>query len=102
MKIIITENKLQKLQIDVLNNLIGYNISEFDNFILIYYPNGHDNDYDSEIMMEYDYEDSRLYIDKSFLDNFAKVYVPKEEDAPFIIKDWFDNYFGVDIKYIQT
>jgi hypothetical protein len=101
MKIIITENKLRDLQLQYLNRSIG-STSDYDNFIIIYYPNGHDDDYDSEIMMEYDSEDGRLYIDKSFLDNFAKVYVPKEEDAPFIIKDWFDNYFGVDIKYIQT
>jgi len=103
MKIIITENKLQKLQIDVLNNLRGYNVSQFDNFILIYYPNDYDGDYDyAEVLMEYDYEDSRLYIDDNFLRNFAKVYVPKEDDAPFIIKDWFENYFGVEIKYTQT
>ena len=103
MKIIITENKLQKLQIDVLNNLRGYNVSKFDNFILIYYPNDYDGDYDyAEVLMEYDYEDSRLYIDDNFLRNFAKVYVPKEDDAPFIIKDWFENYFCVEIKYTQT
>jgi len=103
MKIIITENKLHKLQTDVLNNLIGYNVSQFDNFILIYYPNDYNGDYDyAEVLMEYDYEDSRLYIDDNFLRNFAKVYVPKEDDAPFIIKDWFENYFGVEIKYTQT
>jgi hypothetical protein len=103
MQIIITENKIHKLQTDVLNNLIGYNVSQFDNFILIYYPNDYNGDYDyAEVLMEYDYEDNRLYLDKSFVDNFAKVYVPKEDDAPFIIKDWFENYFGVEIKYIQT
>ena len=102
MKVIITENKLLKLQTDVLNNLLGGNVSEFDNFILIYYPDGQGDEGISEIMMEYDSEDGRLYIDKSFLDNFAKVYVPKEDDAPFIIQDWFENYFGVHIKYIQT
>ena len=52
--------------------------------------------------MEYDYEDGRLYIDKSFLDNFTKVYVPKEDEAPFIIKDWFENYFGVEIETIVS
>ena len=73
MKIIITENKLHKLQTDVLNNLIGYNVSQFDNFILIYYPNDYNGDYDyAEVLMEYDYEDSRLYVDHSFLKNFAK------------------------------
>ena len=103
MKIIITENKLLKLQTDVLNNLLGYNVSQFDNFILIHYPNDYDGDYDyAEVLMEYDYEDSRLYIDKSFLDNFAKVYFPNEEDAQLVIKDWFENYFGVEIETIVS
>ena len=101
MTIIITENKLRDLQLQYLNRSIG-SASDYDNFIIIYYPNGHDDDYDSEIMMEYDSDDGRLYIDKSFLDNFAKVYFPNEDEAPFIIQDWFENYFGVHIKYIQT
>jgi hypothetical protein len=102
MKIIITENKLLKLQTDVLNNLLGGNVSEFDNFILIYYPDGQGDEGISEIMMEYDYEDSRLYIDNYFLRNFGKVYFPNEEEAQLVIKDWFENYFGVEIKYIQS
>jgi hypothetical protein len=103
MKIIITENKLHKLQTDVLNNLLGYNVSQFDNFILIYYPNDYNGDYDyAEVLMEYDYEDSRLYVDHSFLKDYAKVYFPNEEDAQLVIKDWFEKYFGVEIKYVQT
>lgn len=103
MNILISENKLRKLQIDVLNNLIGYNVSQFDNFILIYYPNDYNGDYDyAEVLMEYDYEDSRLYVDHSFLKDFAKFYFPNEEEVESVIKDWFENYFGVDIKYIQS
>jgi hypothetical protein len=102
MKIIITENKLLKLQTDILNNLLGYNVSSFDNFILIYYPDGQGDEGISEIMMEYDYEDSRLYIDDNFLRNFAKVYFPNEEEAQLVIKDWFENYFGVEIETIVS
>lgn len=101
MKIIITENKLRELQHQYLKRSIG-SVSDYDNFIIIYYPNGHDDDYDSEIMMEYDSDDGRLYIHNSFLDNFAKVYFPNDDDAGPFIKDWFENYFGVDIKYIES
>jgi len=101
MKIIITENKLRDLQLQYLNSSIG-STSDYDNFIIIYYPTGHDDDYDSEIMMEYDSEDGRLYIDKSFLNNFAKVYFPNEDDAGPFIKNWFEHQYGVEIKYIQS
>lgn len=102
MNILISENKLRKLQIGVLNNILGPNVSQFDNFILIHYPNDYEGDYDyAEVLMEYDYEDGRLYVDHIFLKNFAKVYFPNEEDAESVIKDWFENYFGVDIKFIE-
>ena len=103
MKIIITENKLRELQTKVLNNILGPNVSSFDNFILIHYPNDYEGDYDyAEVLMEYDYEDGRLYVDHSFLKNYAKVYFPNEEEAESVIKDWFENYFGVEIKFIQS
>jgi len=101
MKIIITENKLRDLQLQYLNRSIGSK-SDYDNFIIIYYPNGHDDDYDSEIMMEYDSDDGRLYIDNSFLNNFAKVYFPNDDDAGPFIKNWFEHQFGVDINYLQS
>ena len=102
MNILISENKLRKLQIDVLNNVLGPNVSQFDNFILIHYRDDYEGDYDyAEVLMEYDYEDGRLYVDHSFLKNYAKVYFPNEEEAESVIKDWFENYFGVDIKYIE-
>ena len=78
-------------------------MSQFDNFILIHYPNDYEGDYDyAEVLMEYDYEDGRLYVDHSFLKNYSKVYFPNEEEAESVIKDWFENYFGVEIKFIQS
>ena len=86
MNILISENKLRKPQIDVLNNLIGYNVSQFDNFILIHYPYEIDNEYDNpDVLMEYDYGDGRLYVDHSFLKNFAKVYFPNEEETETVV-----------------
>jgi len=103
MKIIISENKLLDLQINYLNKLIGYNVSSFDNFIIIYYPSENMDDYDlSEVLMEYDYEDGRLYVDNDFIRNFATLYFPDESQAESVIKNWFETYFGVDIKYIQS
>jgi len=104
MKIIISENKLLDLQINYLNKLIGYNVSSFDNFIIIYYPLEYDDEgYDlSEVLMEYDYEDGRLYVDNDFIRNFATLYFPDESQTESVIKNWFETYFGVDINYIQS
>jgi hypothetical protein len=102
MKIIITENKLRDLQLQYLNRSIG-STSDFENFIIIHYPNDYiDNEYESDIMMEYDSDDGRLYIDNSFLDNFGKVYFPNEDDAGPFIKDWFEHQYGVEINFLVS
>jgi len=102
MKIIISENKLRELQLQYLNGFLG-NISDFDNFIIIYYPNyGDEDDFESDVLMEYDYDDGRLYIDKTFLTNFSKIYFPNDDDAGPFIKDWFENEFGVDIDFMDS
>lgn len=102
MKIIITENKLRELQLQYLNGFL-YNISNFDNFIIIYYPNYNDeDDFESDVLMEYDYDDGRLYIDRTFLTNFSKIYFPNDDDAGPFIKDWFENEFGVDIDFMDS
>ena len=100
MKIIITENKLRDLQLQYLNSSIGSE-SNFEEFIIIYHPGTVDED-EFDAMMEYDRTDGRLYIDKSFLDNFGKVYFPNEDDAGPFIKDWFEYQYGVDIKYMES
>ena len=102
MKIIITENKLRNLQLQYLNNSIGSD-SDFEEFIIVYYPSSDDEDeFMDDVMMEFDHTDGRLYIDKSFLDNFGKVYFPNEDDAGPFIKDWFEYQYGVDIKYMES
>ena len=101
MKIIITENKLRELQLQYLNGFLG-NISDFDNFIIIYYPNYDEDDFENDVLMEYDYDDGRLYIDKTFLNNFAKIYFPNDDDAQPFIKHWFENEFGVDIDFMDS
>lgn len=102
MKLIITENKLRDLQINYLNTVL-YHYSEFDNFKILYYPNSYNEDgSDGEVMMEYDYEDGRLYIDQSFLNNFANTYFANEDDAPIVIGKWFEDKFGDKVEYIES
>jgi hypothetical protein len=101
MKIIITESKLKDLRTSYLNYFHNHaSVSKFDSFIVVYY-NETDDDNDDSIAMEYDSDDGRLYLDKNFT-LFFKNYFPNEDDVIPFIKDWFENEFGVKIKYIQS
>ncbi len=102
MKVIITENKLHQLQINHLNETLRGGVSKFDNFIIIYYYDTADDYFDSDLLMEYDSEDGRLYVDNKFLKDFGLTYFANEDDAEPVIKDWFENEFAVKIKYIES
>jgi hypothetical protein len=99
MKLIITESKLKDLQTSYINDFYNHaSVSEFDSFILIYYNETGDDD---EVAMEYDSDDGRLYIDNNFTLFFQHYFTNKDDVNPFI-KDWFENVFGVKIKYTQS
>ena len=99
MKIIITESKLKDFRTSYLNDFHNHaSVSKFDSFIVVYY---NETDDDDSIAMEYDSDDGRLYLDRGFT-LFFKNYFPNEDDVIPFIKDWFENEFGVKIKYIQS
>ena len=75
-------------------------ITKFYTFILIYYYDLYDDYDDLEVLMEFDSEDGRLYIDKSFIDTFDKLF-PFGKSQLFI-EEWFENKFGVEVKYVKS
>ena len=101
MKVIIAENKLRDIQLNYLNTM-KYDYSNFDNFIVLYYPDNRDDYELSEVMMEYDFEDNRLYVDNKFLSDFSHTYFPYEEDAQIVLGKWFEDKFGVEVKYMES
>jgi hypothetical protein len=101
MKVIITENKLRDIQLNYLNTM-RYDYSNVDNFIILYYPDNADDYELSDVMMEYDFEDFRLYIDSSFVKDFGLTYFPNEDDTQPFIRDWFEDKFGVKVKYVES
>jgi hypothetical protein len=101
MKVIVTENKLRDIQLNYLNTM-KYDYSNFDNFIVLYYPDNRDDYELSEVMMEYDFEDFRLFIDSNFVKDFGLTYFPNEDDAQPFIRDWFEEKFGVKVKYVES
>jgi len=98
MKIIITESKLKDIRASYLNSVVSGNVAYIDNYIVVYY---NETDDDDSIAMEYDSDDGRLFLDKNFT-LFFKNYFPNEDDVIPFIKDWFENEFGVKIKFIQS
>ena len=101
MKVLITENKLRDLQLNYLNTM-RYDYADFDNFIILYYPDDRDDYELSEVMMEYDFEDNRLYVDFSFVKDFGLIYFPNADEAQPFIRDWFEDKFGVEVKYMES
>jgi hypothetical protein len=79
-----------------------YDYTNFDNFIILYYPDNRDDYELSEVMMEYDFEDNRLYVDNKFLSDFSHTYFPYEEDAQIVLGKWFEDKFGVEVKYMES
>lgn len=100
MKYIITNTQLYKLMMDYLNDYHRDNVeSQFDTFIVI---QGRDEDDENlDVTMEHDSYDNRLYIDKSFLETFSKMFPLDLEDSMEFIKDWFEWKFGVDVNKVE-
>lgn len=100
MKYIIKESKLNDLRMEYLNSRVG-SVSDFGEFIVINNPNEVD-DIENEVMMEYDHEDGRLYVDSSFGHGFSDLFFPNDEEAYKFISEWFEWKFGVNVEYTQT
>jgi len=100
MDYIIPQERLKNLMTSFLDEKLSGGISEIDNFIVIYYHDLNDDYYDSEVLMEFDSSDGRLYIDKSFINTFDKLF-PFGKSQLFI-EEWFENYFGVEVEYVET
>lgn len=85
-----------------LNSFINSNnnhVSYMDNFIIIYTE--HVNDNFNDVMIEYDHEDGRLFIDEHFINDFISWFPVGVESAEDFIKDWFEETFNVKVEYTQ-
>ena len=100
MDYIIPQERLKNLMTSFLDERLSGGVTKFDTFILIYYYDLYDDYDDSEVLMEFDSEDGRLYIDKSFINTFDKLF-PFGKSQLFI-EEWFENKFGVEVKYVKS
>jgi hypothetical protein len=100
MKYLIPQERLKDLMTSFLTDSLSGGVNHIDNFIIVYYNDDGDDYYNSELLMEFDSEDGRLYIDKSFIDTFDKLF-PFGKSQLFI-EEWFENYFGVEVEYVES
>jgi len=103
MKYLITESQLDKvkskinnLMLSDLNRLLDNDRTSDSEFIVIYY-----NDvplYEDGVILEYGFDDGRLYIEKDFLDTFSSMYPLNKRESAEFISNWFSKEFEVDVK----
>ena len=84
------------IDFDFKNELVQ---SSFDNFIV--YQVKQETDDWAEVIVEYDYEDGRLFIEKKYLDNIVNLFGASLDDVVDVIENWFMDYEGVEIDYTQ-
>jgi hypothetical protein len=101
MKYIISQQRLNNFILEYLDNWVkGNNVNGFDMFITITSRDIFD-DFEDEIYIEYDYEDGRLFVDEQIRKHFMGLFNKDKDDLDNILKTWFENKYGVDIKYVD-
>lgn len=73
-----------------------------DSFIIIYHPDDLDDYENSLILFEYDHYDGRLWCDGEWFNyNFLNRFGLNKETGIKLFKEWFEYYFGVDVKFVE-
>ena len=101
MKYIITESRLHDFMTNYLNNMVSNNHEIFMDSFIVISPRV-DEGHEWVDFMEYDYSDGRLWIERDFLSNFGDLFALDKEGSLDFIKKWFEDKFGVDIKYVES
>jgi hypothetical protein len=102
MKFIISESKLKKIAYDALDNKIKeLGRSEGGNFIY-YSLRKNDNDEFDPVIIEYDFEDGRLFVDlEPFFFILSMFGLDNNEDElKQFFMDWFEHYEGIKPEYV--
>ena len=100
MKLIITENKINKIISNFLDTYISLrSTSHVDSFIIVYNEDMESDDIigDPSILFEYDFYDGRLYINEKWFLNFITMFGLKEVDGYKIVDEWFEDTFNVEV-----
>ena len=105
MKFLITEDQLKKLKLKLYQFKIKFlnsyvtkgTVRKFDSFIVIEDSSADEFD---EPHMEYDSFDGRLYVNKEIRSTFTDLFGDDEEESNKFFKQWFEDKYGVDVKFL--
>lgn len=101
MKYIISENRLNKFILDYLDDLIGRKVvNRLHPYIVVSHQIGEDEE-DWEDIMEFDHLDGRLWINRSFLKNMTDLFALSDDSIKNLLKQWFENKFNVEVKFVE-
>lgn len=103
MKYIISENRLSEFINSYLESFLSTKaISHSDPWIIISQAAQGDDEIWADYM-EHDYTDGRLWVNKVFLRDFMDLFGFRDkESALSFIKNWFENKFEVEVKFVET
>jgi len=106
MKFIISENRLKDLKNKLVKHKMNYldsyvgDVSKTRDFIILWGDKIEFED-NHEILFEYDYYDGRLYVNKELRHTFSSMFGDNREESDVIFKRWFENKFGVEVKFLD-
>jgi hypothetical protein len=100
MKYIISENRLNEIITEYLNSWIENKVvSNHRDFILI---EEKANDYDEwETLMEYDFSDGRLWVNRNLVRFLVDLFGKNEIDVRVFVGEWFGKNFNVDVEFVE-
>ena len=102
MKYVITENRLENFFKNYLDSFLETkSIDDLTNFILIS-QRAQDNDDVWEDFMEFDYTDGRLWVNRDVFKTLNDIFNFDKETLMTLVKQWFENRFNVNIKFIES
>jgi hypothetical protein len=104
MKYLITESAAKQLAFggikDVINEL-GLERQDFDSFILYSMTEDDNIGYD-DVLIEYDSDDGRLYVQIKYFENVLNLFgFTTIEEQGELFSDWFNFWEGIKPKYVQ-
>ena len=104
MKYLITESTAKKMAFegikDVMNELNLYS-KTFDSFIIYAFSDENDFVMDS-VVIEYDSEDGRLYVQNKYFQNVLSLFgFTTIEEQKELFSDWFEYYEGIKPEYVD-
>jgi hypothetical protein len=99
MKIIIKESKIDMLMTEYLNSWVSSRrLVEFDRFIVLEDPNGEE---ETDVDMEYDGYDGRLWIRQNFLYTLSDLFGKNYVDTMVFVGKFFEYKFGVEVNKVE-